>query len=60
MAPDLIWALDCMQIEQSLIPGVSGGFVTYRVATQTRLPGFANNDMAVRRRFRDFVVGFGI
>ena len=45
-----------MQIEQSLIPGVAGGNVNYRVATVTSLPGFAAESMAVRRRFREFVV----
>lgn len=43
------------KVEQSLIPGVSGGYVTYKVSTVTALPSFTHKEAAVRRRFRDFV-----
>lgn len=42
--------------EQSLIPGVSGGYVSYRVTTKTALESFEKPEVSVRRRFRDFVV----
>jgi len=41
--------------EGSIIPGVSGGYVTYKVHTKTTLSSFRSKDAAVRRRFRDFV-----
>lgn len=44
-----------LQVEQGFL-GVNGGYVTYRVATSTSLPNFSRPDVAVRRRFRDFVV----
>lgn len=44
-------------VEQSMIPGMSGGYVTYRVYTKTTLPSFAKREISVRRRFREFVVG---
>ena len=37
--------------------GVQGGYVTYRVNTQTSMPTYPRSGSAVRRRFRDFVVG---
>ena len=37
--------------------GVQGGYVTYRVNTQTSMPSYPRSGSAVRRRFRDFVVG---
>ena len=37
--------------------GVQGGYVTYRVSTQTSMPTYPRSGSAVRRRFRDFVVG---
>ena len=46
------------KVEQSMIPGVSGGYITYRVSTSTTLPSFSHPQVAVRRRFRDFVVRF--
>ena len=36
--------------------GVQGGYVTYRVNTQTSMPSYPRSGSAVRRRFRDFVV----
>jgi hypothetical protein len=44
------------KIEQSVIPGMSGGYVTYKVTTKTSLPSYTNPEAAVRRRFKDFVV----
>ena len=44
------------KVEQTLIPGMNGGFVTYRVTTKTQLESFASPEASVRRRFRDFVV----
>lgn len=44
------------RVEQSMIPGMSGGFVTYRVFTKTTLPAFSKKEVSVRRRFREFVV----
>ena len=44
------------QVEASMLPGINGGYVTYRVDTSTTLPGFAQPEMSVRRRFREFVV----
>ncbi|CAL5229150.1 g12424 [Coccomyxa viridis] len=35
--------------------GVQGGYVTYRVSTQTSMPTYPRSGSAVRRRFRDFV-----
>lgn len=43
------------QAEQNFM-GVQGGYVTYRVNTQTSLPSYPRSGSAVRRRFRDFVV----
>ena len=39
-----------------MLPGINGGYVTYRVDTSTTLPGYAQPEMSVRRRFREFVV----
>ena len=44
------------KVENSMIPGVQGGYVTYRVATASALSTYAHKDTSVRRRFRDFVV----
>lgn len=44
------------QVEASMLPGINGGYVTYRVDTSSTLPGYAQPDMSVRRRFREFVV----
>ena len=44
------------RVEQSMIPGMSGGYVTYRVFTKTTLPAFTKKEVSVRRRFREFVV----
>ena len=44
-----------MQVEQGVL-GMQGGYVTYRVSASTALPGYAAPNVAVRRRFRDFVV----
>lgn len=44
-----------VQVEASMLPGINGGFVTYRVDTSTTLPGFARPEASVRRRFREFV-----
>ncbi|KAK9835396.1 hypothetical protein WJX81_006991 [Elliptochloris bilobata] len=43
------------KVEASMLPGISGGHVTYRVDTSTTLPGFARPEVSVRRRFREFV-----
>ncbi len=42
--------------EQTIIPGMSGGYVTYRISTTTNLPSYAKKAFSVRRRFRDLVV----
>ena len=39
-----------------MLPGINGGYVTYRVDTSTTLPGYAQPETSVRRRFREFVV----
>ncbi len=44
-----------VQAEQNFM-GVQGGYVTYRVNTQTSMPTYPRSGSAVRRRFRDFVV----
>ena len=44
------------KVEASMLPGINGGYVTYRVDTRTALPGFARPEASVRRRFREFVV----
>ena len=44
--------------EQTIIPGMSGGYVTYRISTTTSLPTYAQKTFSVRRRFRDLVVSF--
>ena len=49
-------ALLDVQAEQNFM-GVQGGYVTYRVNTQTSMPTYPRSGSAVRRRFRDFVVG---
>lgn len=46
--------------EQTIIPGMSGGYVTYRISTTTSLESFAHKTCSVRRRFRDIVVGYNI
>ena len=52
----LLLSLDCSaQVEQNFM-GVQGGYVTYRVNTQTSMPSYPRSGSAVRRRFRDFVV----
>jgi len=43
------------RVEGSVIPGVSGGYITYKVETKTSLPSFKARECLVRRRFRDFV-----
>ena len=53
-APDPTAAV-LVQVEASMLPGINGGFVTYRVDTSTTLPGFARPEASVRRRFREFV-----
>lgn len=47
------------KVENTIIPGMSGGYVTYRVSTKTSLE-FASKEVSVRRRFRDFVVSSGV
>lgn len=42
--------------EQTIIPGMSGGYMTYRVSTTTSLQSYAQKSFSVRRRFRDVVV----
>ncbi len=42
--------------EKSLMPGVSGSYVTYTVTSRMTLPKYSSRGAAVRRRFRDFVV----
>ena len=42
--------------EQTIFPGMSGGYVTYRISTTTSLPTYAQKSCSVRRRFRDLVV----
>ena len=44
------------RVEQTIIPGMSGGYVTYRITTTTTLPTYSKNNFSVRRRFRDIVV----
>lgn len=44
--------------EQTIIPGVTGGYVTYRIGTTTSQQGNAQKSFSVRRRFRDIVVSF--
>lgn len=48
------------KIEQSVIPGMTGGYVTYKIMSATDLPGYKQSEddegFAVRRRFNDFVV----
>ena len=44
------------RVEGSVIPGVAGGYVTYKVHTKAQLPAFKSPEAMVRRRFRDFVV----
>lgn len=44
------------RVEQTIIPGMSGGYVTYRISTTTSLPTYAQKTFTVRRRFRDLVV----
>ena len=39
-----------------MLPGINGGYVTYRVDTSKTLPGYAQPETSVRRRFREFVV----
>lgn len=43
------------QVEQGML-GMQGGYVTYRVSASAALPGSSAPSVAVRRRFRDFVV----
>lgn len=42
--------------EAGLIPGMSGGYVLYRVDSRSRLPTCSRERNSARRRFRDFVV----
>lgn len=42
--------------EKSMMPGVSGSFVTYAVTSRMALPKYSSRGASVRRRFRDFVV----
>ena len=42
--------------EAGLIPGISGGYVLYRVDSRSLLPSYRRERNSVRRRFRDFVV----
>lgn len=42
--------------EKSMMPGVSGSYVTYAVNSRMTLPKFSTRGASVRRRFRDFVV----
>ena len=49
--------LDPVQREEmGMLPGVTGKYMSYGVKTKTSRPGFRQQDFAVRRRFRDFVV----
>ncbi|KAL3145148.1 hypothetical protein ABBQ38_001750 [Trebouxia sp. C0009 RCD-2024] len=41
--------------EKSMMPGVSGSYVTYAVNSRMTLPKFSTRGASVRRRFRDFV-----
>lgn len=41
--------------EKSLMPGVSGSYVTYTVTSRMSLPKYSSRGASVRRRFRDFV-----
>lgn len=43
------------KIEQSVIPGMSGGYVTYKIESTTTLPEYPHKECSVRRRFKDFV-----
>ena len=45
------------RVEGSVIPGVAGGYVTYKIHTKTQLPAYKAREIVVRRRFKDFVVG---
>lgn len=40
-----------------MLPGVMGKYMSYSVKTKTNRSGFRQQEFAVRRRFRDFVVG---
>ena len=42
--------------EKSLMPGVSGSYVTYAVTSRMTHPKYSARGASVRRRFRDFVV----
>lgn len=42
--------------EKSMMPGVSGSYVTYAVTSRMTLPRYSSRGASVRRRFRDFVV----
>lgn len=42
--------------EVGLLPGVMGKYTSYGIRTKTNRPGFRQQDISVRRRFRDFVV----
>ena len=42
--------------EKSMMPGVSGSYVTYAVTSRMTLPKYTSRGVSVRRRFRDFVV----
>ena len=42
--------------EKSMMPGVSGSYVTYTVTSRMTLPKYSSRGASVRRRFRDFVV----
>lgn len=44
------------QSEQTIIPGVTGGYVTYRIATHSDHPSYTSKHYSERRRFRDVVV----
>ena len=44
------------RVEGSVIPGVAGGYVTYKIHTKTQLPAYKAREIVVRRRFKDFVV----
>lgn len=42
--------------EKSMLPGVSGSYVTYAVTSRMTPPKYSSRGASVRRRFRDFVV----
>ena len=42
--------------EKSMMPGVSGSYVTYAVNSRMTHPKYSSRGASVRRRFRDFVV----